>query len=106
MLLHRPFLRSGVRRKLVCGLADALIVCSIESSWGVYQSHYFTSKVLGHVSSSDLAWVGSIQATGQPLVGVYVAQWLPDLISDVAADWLVFSRSESALGSLASWEHA
>lgn len=45
-------------------------VCSIESSWGVYQSHYFTSKVLGHVSSSDLAWVGSIQATGQPLVGM------------------------------------
>lgn len=73
VLLHRSFLRSGVRHKLVCGRAIGLIVFSIESSWGVYQSHYFTSKVLGHVSSSDLAWVGSIQATGQPLVGVCVA---------------------------------
>ncbi|KAK0467019.1 major facilitator superfamily domain-containing protein [Desarmillaria tabescens] len=41
----------------------------IESSWGVYQSHYLTSQDVGAVSNSDLAWVGSIQATGQPLVG-------------------------------------
>ncbi|KAK0495752.1 hypothetical protein EDD18DRAFT_251938 [Armillaria luteobubalina] len=42
----------------------------LTSSWGVYQSHYFTSHDLGPISSSDLAWVGSIQATGQPLVGI------------------------------------
>ncbi|KAF9019798.1 MFS general substrate transporter [Hymenopellis radicata] len=55
---------------VLCSFTVHFFALGIESSWGVYQSHYFTSHVLGPVSSSDLAWVGSIQATGQPLVGI------------------------------------
>ncbi|PBK66138.1 MFS general substrate transporter [Armillaria solidipes] len=53
-----------------CSFVVHFFALGIESSWGVYQSHYFTSHDLGPISSSDLAWVGSIQATGQPLVGI------------------------------------
>ncbi|KAG7440738.1 MFS general substrate transporter [Guyanagaster necrorhizus] len=53
-----------------CSFIVHFFALGIESSWGVYQSHYFTSHDLGPVSNSDLAWVGSIQATGQPLVGI------------------------------------
>ncbi|KAK0443068.1 major facilitator superfamily domain-containing protein [Desarmillaria tabescens] len=53
-----------------CSFIVHFFALGIESSWGVYQSHYFVSCDLGPVSNSDLAWVGSIQATGQPLVGI------------------------------------
>ncbi|KAK0437763.1 major facilitator superfamily domain-containing protein [Desarmillaria tabescens] len=53
-----------------CSFIVHFFALGIESSWGVYQSHYFTSRDLGPISNSDLAWVGSIQATGQPLVGI------------------------------------
>lgn len=43
---------------------------SIESSWGVYQAYFSNSQILGPIQQSELAWVGSIQATGQPLVGL------------------------------------
>ncbi|KAK0214747.1 major facilitator superfamily domain-containing protein [Armillaria fumosa] len=52
-----------------CSFVVHFFALGIESSWGVYQSHYFTSQDVGAVTNSDLAWVGSIQATGQPLVG-------------------------------------
>ncbi|KAK0235045.1 major facilitator superfamily domain-containing protein [Armillaria nabsnona] len=55
---------------VLCSFVVHFFALGIESSWGVYQSHYFTSHDLGPISSSDLAWVGSIQATGQPLVGI------------------------------------
>ncbi|KAK0202588.1 hypothetical protein DFS33DRAFT_913384 [Desarmillaria ectypa] len=52
-----------------CSFVVHFFALGIESSWGVYQSYYFMSQDVGAVSNSDLAWVGSIQATGQPLVG-------------------------------------
>ncbi|THU86596.1 MFS general substrate transporter [Dendrothele bispora CBS 962.96] len=62
-----------------CSFVVHFFALGIESSWGVYQSYYFNSKVLGDISNSDLAWVGSIQATGQPLVG-FVAGLLAERI--------------------------
>lgn len=52
-----------------CSFVVHFFALGIESSWGVYQNHFFTSQDVGAVSNSNLAWVGSIQATGQPLVG-------------------------------------
>ncbi|ESK83941.1 mfs monocarboxylate [Moniliophthora roreri MCA 2997] len=60
---------------VLCSFVVHFFALGIESSWGVYQNFYFTSpdEGVGPISNSNLAWVGSIQATGQPLVGYLAA---------------------------------
>ncbi|KAK7045949.1 hypothetical protein VNI00_006944 [Paramarasmius palmivorus] len=55
---------------VLCSFVVHFFALGIESSWGVYQNFYFSSPNdgVGPISNSKLAWVGSIQATGQPLV--------------------------------------
>lgn len=54
---------------VLCSFVVHFFALGIESSWGVYQAYFSNSQILGPIQQSELAWVGSIQATGQPLVG-------------------------------------
>ncbi|KAF5343899.1 hypothetical protein D9758_012110 [Tetrapyrgos nigripes] len=60
---------------VLCSFVIHFFALGIESSWGVYQNFYFTSpnEGVGNASNADLAWIGSIQATGQPLVAYLAA---------------------------------
>ncbi|KII90710.1 hypothetical protein PLICRDRAFT_106032 [Plicaturopsis crispa FD-325 SS-3] len=59
----------------VCVLSSFIyhfFAIGIESTWGVYQRYFLdSSSVLPKASNSQLAWVGSIQATGVPVAGMF-----------------------------------
>ncbi|KAK0469014.1 major facilitator superfamily domain-containing protein [Desarmillaria tabescens] len=54
---------------LLCSFIVNFLALGIESTWGVYQDYYFNTAELGHVSNSNLAWVGAIQAVGVSVLG-------------------------------------
>ncbi|KAK0205474.1 major facilitator superfamily domain-containing protein [Desarmillaria ectypa] len=54
---------------LLCSFIVSFLALGIESTWGVYQDYYFNTAELGHVSNSNLAWVGAIQAVGVSVLG-------------------------------------
>ncbi|KAG7442941.1 MFS general substrate transporter [Guyanagaster necrorhizus] len=54
---------------LLCSFVVNFLALGIESTWGVYQDYYFNTAELGHVSNSNLAWVGAIQAVGVSVLG-------------------------------------
>ncbi|KAK0194560.1 major facilitator superfamily domain-containing protein [Armillaria mellea] len=54
---------------LLCSFIVNFLALGVESTWGVYQDYYFSTAKVGHVSNSNLAWVGAIQAVGVSIFG-------------------------------------
>ncbi|PBK80870.1 MFS general substrate transporter [Armillaria gallica] len=54
---------------LLCSFIVNFLALGVESTWGVYQDYYFSTAEVGHVSNSNLAWVGAIQAVGVSIFG-------------------------------------
>ncbi|KII88067.1 hypothetical protein PLICRDRAFT_176807 [Plicaturopsis crispa FD-325 SS-3] len=56
---------------VLCSFIYHFFAIGIESSWGVYQRYFFDSGVFPGASNAQLAWVGSLQATGVPVAGIF-----------------------------------
>ncbi|KAK7047293.1 hypothetical protein VNI00_006524 [Paramarasmius palmivorus] len=55
---------------IVCSFVVNFLALGIESTWGVYQDYYLSSRVFGHSSHLQLAWIGAIQAVGISIFGL------------------------------------